>query len=61
VPADLETLAPQATGLPALPPFAICLCLPAAVQPAAQEFARHVRESMANDAGARRAQLANVA
>jgi DNA-binding transcriptional LysR family regulator len=50
VPADLETLAPHAAGLPALPPFAICLRLPAAVQPAAQEFARYVRESMANDA-----------
>ncbi|MEM5447885.1 LysR substrate-binding domain-containing protein [Paraburkholderia guartelaensis] len=61
VPADLETLAPQATGLPALPPFAICLRLPATVQPAAQEFARHVRESMSNDAGTRRPQLASVA
>ncbi|RAR65851.1 LysR family transcriptional regulator [Paraburkholderia unamae] len=50
VPADLETLAPQAYGLPALPPFAICLRLPATVQPAAQEFARCVRESMAGDA-----------
>ncbi|WP_069265771.1 LysR substrate-binding domain-containing protein [Paraburkholderia nodosa] len=61
VPADLETLAPQATGLPALPPFAICLRLPATVQPAAQEFARHVRESMSNDAGTRRPQLASIA
>ncbi|MGF6805668.1 DNA-binding transcriptional LysR family regulator [Paraburkholderia sp. Clong3] len=61
VPADLETLTPQATGLPALPPFAICLRLPATVQPAAQEFARRVRESMSNDAGTRRAQLANIA
>ncbi|MGF6852666.1 LysR substrate-binding domain-containing protein [Paraburkholderia sp. CI3] len=61
VPADLETLTPQATGLPALPPFAICLRLPATVQPAAQEFARHVRDSMSNDAGTRRAQLANIA
>ncbi|MEX3920026.1 LysR substrate-binding domain-containing protein [Paraburkholderia sp. BR10872] len=61
VPADLETLAPQATGLPALPPFAICLRLPATVQPAAQEFARHVRESMSNDAGTRRPQFASVA
>jgi DNA-binding transcriptional LysR family regulator len=44
VPADLETLAPHAAGLPALPPFAICLRLPATVQPAALEFARCVRE-----------------
>jgi DNA-binding transcriptional LysR family regulator len=50
VPADLETLAPHAAGLPALPPFAICLRLPATVQPAALEFARCVRESMSNDA-----------
>jgi len=46
VPADLQTLAPQGSGLPALPPFAICLQLPATVQPAALEFARCVRESM---------------
>jgi len=51
VPADLETLAPDAAGLPALPPFAICLRLPATVQPAAQEFARYVRESMRRGAG----------
>ncbi len=50
VPADLETLAPPAVGLPALPPFAICLRLPASVQPAAQEFARCVRDSMSNGA-----------
>jgi DNA-binding transcriptional LysR family regulator len=61
VPADLETLTPQATGLPALPPFAICLRLPATVQPAAQEFARHVRESMSNDAGTTRTRLAKIA
>lgn len=61
VPADMETLTPHATGLPALPAFAICLRLPATVQPVAQEFARHVRESMSNDAGTRRAQLANIA
>ncbi|CAD6560779.1 HTH-type transcriptional regulator ArgP [Paraburkholderia hiiakae] len=61
VPADLEMLTPQATGLPALPPFAICLRFPATVQPAAQEFARYVRESMSNDAATRRAQLANIA
>ncbi|WP_233872901.1 LysR family transcriptional regulator [Paraburkholderia adhaesiva] len=61
VPAGLEILTPQATGLPALPPFAICLRLPTTVQPAAQEFARHVRESMSNDAGTRRAQFANIA
>ncbi|RDV00868.1 LysR substrate-binding domain-containing protein [Trinickia dinghuensis] len=46
VPADLETLAPHVAGLPALPPFAICLRLPATVQPAALEFARCVRETM---------------
>ncbi|WP_206952064.1 LysR family transcriptional regulator [Trinickia acidisoli] len=50
VPADMETLAPHASGLPALPPFAICLRLPAAVQPAALEFAHYVRESMSNAA-----------
>ncbi|MGF6654040.1 DNA-binding transcriptional LysR family regulator [Paraburkholderia youngii] len=61
VPADLETLAPRASGLPALPPFAICLRLPATVQPAAQEFARHVRESMSSDASTRRAPLVNIA
>ncbi|MGF6367808.1 DNA-binding transcriptional LysR family regulator [Paraburkholderia sp. RAU6.4a] len=61
VPADLETLTPRVTGLPALPAFAICLRLPATVQPAAQEFARHVRESMSSDAGTRRAPLANIA
>ncbi|WP_368623880.1 LysR substrate-binding domain-containing protein [Paraburkholderia sp. BR13444] len=61
VPADLETLTPRASGLPALPPFAICLRLPATVQPAAQEFARHVRESMSSDASTRRAPLVNIA
>ncbi|MBB5414178.1 DNA-binding transcriptional LysR family regulator [Paraburkholderia atlantica] len=61
VPADLETLAPRVSGLPALPPFAICLRLPATVQPAAQEFARHVRESMSSGAGTRRAPLATIA
>ncbi|RKE39039.1 DNA-binding transcriptional LysR family regulator [Paraburkholderia sp. BL23I1N1] len=61
VPADLETLMPQATGLPTLPPFAICLRLPATAQPAAQEFARHVRESMSNDAGTRHTRRANIA
>ncbi|RZF28564.1 LysR family transcriptional regulator [Paraburkholderia sp. UYCP14C] len=61
VPGDLETLTPRVTGLPALPAFAICLRLPVTVQPAAQEFARHVRESMSSDAGPRRAQLANIA
>jgi DNA-binding transcriptional LysR family regulator len=61
VPADLEMLTPHAAGLPKLPPFAICLRLPATVQPAAQEFARHVRESMSNDAGARRERRALAA
>lgn len=46
VPADLDVLAPHEAGLPALPPFAICLQLPATVQPAALEFARYVRETM---------------
>lgn len=50
VPADLEMLTPRAAGLPALPSFAICLRLPATVQPAALEFACCVRESMSNDA-----------
>ena len=53
VPADLETLAPHAAGLPALPPFAICLRLPRTVQPAALEFARCVRESMSKDTASR--------
>ncbi|MGF6696627.1 DNA-binding transcriptional LysR family regulator [Paraburkholderia sp. MM5496-R1] len=61
VPADLETLTFRVSGLPALPAFAICLRLPATVQPAAQEFARHVRDSMSSDAGTRRAPLANIA
>lgn len=61
VPADLETLAPDAAGLPGLPPFAICLRLPATIQPAAQEFARHVRETMSNDAGIARARIARIA
>jgi len=52
VPADLETLAPHAAGLPHLPPFAICLRLPASAQPAASEFARCVRESMTGDVAA---------
>ena len=60
VPADLETLAPRAAGLPALPSFAICLLLPKSVQPAALEFARCVRESMASDV-ASSGQLASVA
>ncbi|WP_322042169.1 LysR substrate-binding domain-containing protein [Paraburkholderia sp. J67] len=47
VPADLEVLSSQAAGLPALPPFAICLRVPPTVQPAAREFARYVRETMA--------------
>lgn len=46
LPADLETLAPEAAGLPALPSFAISLRLPATASPAATEFARCVRESM---------------
>lgn len=61
VPADLETLAPHAAGLPALPPFAICLRSPTTVQPAALEFARYVRESMANDAAANRTRFAKIA
>ncbi|WP_345816246.1 LysR substrate-binding domain-containing protein [Paraburkholderia sp. PREW-6R] len=52
VPSDLEIVAPHAVRLPALPSFAICLRLPATVQPVAQEFARHVRESMSNGAAA---------
>jgi DNA-binding transcriptional LysR family regulator len=60
VPEDLETLAPNTAGLPALPPFAICLRLPTTIQPAALEFARCVRESMSNDA-ASRGQFTNAA
>jgi len=61
VPADLETLAPHAAGLPALPPFAICLQLPATVKPTAQEFARYVRESMSTDAVGTHGRLAKIA
>ncbi|MDR5827900.1 LysR substrate-binding domain-containing protein [Caballeronia sp. LP006] len=49
VPTDLERLAPHESGLPALPPFAICLQLPQSIQPAALEFATCVRESMRED------------
>ncbi|MFC0399124.1 LysR family transcriptional regulator [Paraburkholderia rhizosphaerae] len=61
VPADLESLAPEATGLPALPSFAICLRLPATVQPAAREFARLVVESMSNAAGTTRVRVVKTA
>jgi DNA-binding transcriptional LysR family regulator len=61
VPADLETLAPRTTGLPALSPFAICLQLPATVEPTAQEFARYVREAMSNDAAISHGRLAKIA
>jgi DNA-binding transcriptional LysR family regulator len=61
MPADLLTLAPHTAGLPALPPFAICLRLPATVHPAAQEFARYVRKSMSNDAGTTRTRPAKIA
>jgi DNA-binding transcriptional LysR family regulator len=61
VPGDLETLAPQAAGLPALPAFAICLRLPPTVSPAAQEFARYVRESMSNELGVQRKGIARIA
>jgi DNA-binding transcriptional LysR family regulator len=47
VPADLDMLT-AATGLPPLPPFAISLRLPGAVQPVAREFARHAREALLN-------------
>ncbi|MFC7631577.1 LysR substrate-binding domain-containing protein [Paraburkholderia humisilvae] len=49
VPPDLEAMVPRAAGLPALPPFAICLRLPSTVQPAALEFARYIRESLSHD------------
>ncbi|MDR3101368.1 MAG: LysR family transcriptional regulator [Paraburkholderia sp.] len=61
VPADLETLAPHTAGLPALPPFAICLRLPKTAQPAAQEFAYYVRESMSNDTTILRARPGKIA
>jgi len=61
VPADLETLAPHAAGLPALPSFAICLRLPPTVQAPAQEFARYVRESMSNEAVTAHERLAKIA
>ncbi|QBR03473.1 LysR substrate-binding domain-containing protein [Paraburkholderia pallida] len=57
VPPDLETIAPHAAGLPALPPFAICLRLPSTAQPAALEFARCIRESMSNKAAVPHARL----
>ncbi|WP_414445176.1 LysR substrate-binding domain-containing protein [Burkholderia sp. 22PA0106] len=61
VPADLETLAPHAAGLPVLPPFAICLqtpAPPAEAKPAALAFAACVREAMASEGGARVAKIA---
>ncbi|WP_322013132.1 LysR substrate-binding domain-containing protein [Paraburkholderia sp. J12] len=61
VPADLETLGAKAAGLPALPSFAICLRLPATVLPAAQEFARHVRETLSGKATGTRSRLAKIA
>ncbi|PMS26067.1 LysR substrate-binding domain-containing protein [Trinickia soli] len=60
VPADLETLAQHAMGLPALPPFAICLRLPATAQPTALEFARCVRESMSHGDVPARMQFAGL-
>ncbi|SMF65915.1 transcriptional regulator, LysR family [Trinickia caryophylli] len=60
VPSDLETIQAHAVGLPALPPFAICLRLPTTAQPAALEFARYVRESMASNAGSSHARLENI-
>lgn len=61
VPPDLETIVPHAVGLPALPPFAICLRLPSTVPPAALEFARYVRESMSNNAAITHSRLAKIA
>jgi DNA-binding transcriptional LysR family regulator len=61
VPADLEMLGPQAAGLPLLPSFAICLRLPATVLPAAQEFARYVRETMSGETASTRPRLAKIA
>jgi DNA-binding transcriptional LysR family regulator len=61
VPADLQTLAPEAAGLPVLPAFAICLQLPATGQPAAQEFARYVRELMSGGVPAPIARLTETA
>lgn len=47
VPADLDIL-PMDSGLPPLPNFAINLLLPRhGVGPAAQEFARHIRDGLA--------------
>lgn len=61
VPSDLEIIQPQAVGLPALPPFAVCLRLPATAQPAALEFARCVRESMSGNAGVPYSRLEKIA
>lgn len=61
VPPDLETIVPHAAGLPVLPPFAICLRLPSAAQPAALEFARYVRESMSNNAAIPHSRLSVIA
>ncbi|TIV57366.1 MAG: LysR family transcriptional regulator, partial [Mesorhizobium sp.] len=45
VPADLDILSDA--GLPALPNFSVNLHLPKhATQPAAQAFARHIREGL---------------
>jgi DNA-binding transcriptional LysR family regulator len=61
MPADLQTLAPEAAGLPVLPAFAICLQLPATVQPAGQEFARYLRELMSGGARVPPTRLAETA
>ncbi|CAN0626361.1 LysR family transcriptional regulator [Burkholderia multivorans] len=61
VPSDLETILPHVAGLPALPPFAICLRLPSTAQPAALEFARYVRESMSSNVGIPHSRLEKIA
>jgi hypothetical protein len=48
VPDDLEVLSALA-GLPALPTFAICLRLPATVQPVVEAFTQYLLQTMAPD------------
>jgi DNA-binding transcriptional LysR family regulator len=61
VPSDMETIVPRTSGLPVLPPFAICLQLPSTVQPAALQFAHYVRETMSNNAAIAHSRLSMLA
>jgi DNA-binding transcriptional LysR family regulator len=58
---DLETIVPCTAGLPALPPFAICLQLPSTMRPAALQFAHYVRETMSNNTAIAHSRLSVLA